>query len=181
MKLIFVTGNNKKLEEARKILSGFEIENTKLDIPEIQEEIHEVIKDKAKKATALMNKPCFVEDTSLCFNALKGLPGQYIKEFLDKLGLKGVCNLLATYDDKSAEAVCMVGYCEPGKEPVILEGKVKGAIVEPRGKIEFGWDPIFQPEGYEKTFAEMTQEEKNAISHRKKALIKFKEFLDKGE
>lgn len=177
MKLIFVTSNKEKIEEANKILEGFELENINLDLPELQGERNIVVKEKAKLAAEKLQKSCFVEDTSLCFEALKGLPGVYIREFSEKLGREGLVNLLAGHENKNAEAVAMIGYCEPGKDPVCFEGKTKGTIVNPRGD-RFWWDPIFQPEGHNKTFAEMTIEQKNIISHRKKALEKFREFLN---
>ena len=88
--------------------------------------------------------------------------------------------MLSPHNDKSAEAVAMIGYCEPGKDPMVFEGITKGKVVEPRGD-RFGFDPIFQPEGYDQTFAEMSQEEKNKISHRKKALNKFNDWLVKND
>jgi inosine triphosphate pyrophosphatase len=176
-KIYFVTGNENKLKEARQILSHFDIENVELDLPELQGEREEVILEKARLAAKQLGKTCFVDDTSLCFNALKGLPGVYIKHFLEKLGRKGLFNLLKPYEDKGGEAVAMIGYCEPGKDPIVFEGVTKGTIVEPKGD-RFGWDPIFQPDGYDQTYAEMSQEEKNEISHRKKALQKFNEWLE---
>jgi inosine triphosphate pyrophosphatase len=176
-KIYFVTGNENKLMEARQILTDFEIENVELDLPELQGEREEVILEKAKLAAKQLGKPCFVDDTSLCFNALNGLPGVYIKHFLEKLGREGLFKLLEPYEDKSAEAVAMIGYCEPGKDPIVFEGVTKGKIVEPKGD-RFGWDPVFQPEGYDVTYAEMDQEEKNKISHRKRSLQKFNKWLE---
>lgn len=177
-KLVFVTGNKDKLAEAKSILSNFQIDSVVLDIPEFQGNRDVVVKEKARLAAKKLGMSCFVDDTSLCFNALKSLPGIYIKEFLEKLGREGLVKLLSGFEDKSAEAVCMIGFCAPGKDPVCFEGITEGNIVSPRGD-KFGWDPIFQPFGYKKTFAEMSKEEKNKISHRKKALQKFKKFLDK--
>jgi XTP/dITP diphosphohydrolase len=73
-----------------------------------------------------------------------------------------------------------IGYCEPGKDVRIFRGEIDGRIVMPRGKSGFGWDVIFIPEGCTKTFGEMASEEKNKISHRKKAFEKFREFLSKN-
>lgn len=176
-KLIFVTGNKDKLEEAEKILDNFEVENVKLDLPELQGHRDVVIKEKVKLACEKLGKACFVDDTSLCFNALNDLPGVYTKDFIERIGKEGLVRLLGGFDDKSAKAVCMIGYCKFGKEPVCFEGIVKGKIVNARGE-RFDWDAIFQPDGYKQTFAEMEIEEKNKFSHRRKALMKFKEFLD---
>ena len=82
------------------------------------------------------------------------------------------------FEDRSAYAQCIFAYSEgPGKEPKLFVGRCDGQIVAPRGENMFGWDPIFQPNGYEQTFAEISAEEKNKISHRGKALEKVKAFL----
>ncbi|XP_026756001.2 inosine triphosphate pyrophosphatase [Galleria mellonella] len=183
--LTFVTGNVKKLEEVRAILGSnfpLEIVNHNLDLPELQGEIDEVSIRKCQEAARRLKKPVIVEDTSLCFNALKGLPGPYIKWFLEKLEPEGLYKLLTGWEDKSAEAVCTFAYC-PGNEAckdldvVIFQGKTKGTIVPPRGTRDFGWDCVFQPEGYDKTYAELPKEEKNKISHRYKALDKMKTYF----
>ena len=98
---------------------------------------------------------------------------------MDKLGRKGLHDLLAAFEDKTAYAQCIYAYCESAdSEPVLFVGKCEGTIVAPRGENMFGWDPIFQPKGFEQTFAEMDLEEKNKISHRGKALEQFKAFLE---
>ena len=120
-----------------------------------------------------------VEDTSLCFTALGGLPGVYIKWFLKSLGPDGLPRLISDWEDKSAAAVCMFGFTVgEGEEVKIFEGRTLGSIVSPpRGKRDFGWDPVFQPEGFDKTYAEMESETKNSISHRARALDKLKQFF----
>jgi inosine triphosphate pyrophosphatase len=178
MKVYFVTGNKNKFEEDKAILAEYDIgcEHIAMDVPEIQADPEEIAKYKAKYACDKTGKACFVDDTALCFNALNGLPGEYIKFFADKLGLQNLVKLLDGFEDKSAKAMAVVAYCEPGKEPVVFEGIVEGKIVSPRGE-RFVWDPIFQPKGYSQTYAEMPQEEKNKISHRKKAMEKFVKYL----
>ena len=86
-----------------------------------------------------------IEDTSLCFNALNGLPGPYIKSFLDGVGREGLFKMLGGFEDKTAIAECRVAYCRPGEEPKIFLGQCHGSIVEPRGDSNFGWDPVFMP------------------------------------
>ena len=117
-----------------------------------------------------------VEDTSLGFNALKGLPGPYIKWFLQKLGHDGLNDMLKGYSDKSGYAQCVFSLCFPGSEPVTFDGRCPGQIVPPRGPNDFGWDPIFQPDGYKTTFAEMSKDEKNKISHRARSLAMLKKW-----
>lgn len=176
--ICFITGNKNKLREATKILDDYKIESIKIDLDELQGERSYVAERKAKLAAEQLNKTVIVDDTALCFNALKGLPGIYIKHFLEKLGTIGLYNLVKDYDDKSADAVCSIGYCEPGKDPIVFEGICSGDIVGPKGKTDFGWDPIFMPKGQNKTYAELDNEIKNKISHRHKALMKLKHFLE---
>lgn len=168
----FVTGNAKKLEEVRAILGqSIPFQSLKLDLPELQGEPEDISKEKARIAAKEVNGPVLVEDTCLCFNALKGLPGPYIKWFLQKIGHEGLNNLLMAYEDKTAYAMCIFSLAlGPNTEPVTFVGKTLGRIVPARGPNDFGWDPIFQPHGYDQTYAEMPKEEKNKISHRGKAL-----------
>ncbi|KAF5333640.1 hypothetical protein D9611_002780 [Ephemerocybe angulata] len=181
-KLVFVTGNANKLKEVKYILSQgghpIEIVNEALDIPEIQGTTVEVAIDKCKRAAELLNGPCITEDTALGFTALGGLPGPYIKHFMVNLGHEGLNKLLDGFSDRGAEAICTFAYSAgPGTEPLIFEGRTAGEIVQSRGTKVFGWDAIFQPVGKEQTYAEMPADEKNAISHRGKALEKLRAFL----
>jgi inosine triphosphate pyrophosphatase len=184
--ITFVTGSKKKLEEVIAILGEgvtlpCDITNAKLDLPELQGEPEEVAAAKVKLAAEEVGGPALTEDTSLCFNALHGLPGVYVKWFMEKLGNDGLNNILTTYPDKTAYAQCIFAYCAgPGCEPITFVGRVAGKIVPARGSMGFGWDPVFEPEeSGGKTFAEMTQAEKNAISHRGRALAKVKEYFIK--
>ncbi|XP_042513242.1 inosine triphosphate pyrophosphatase [Macadamia integrifolia] len=181
--ITFVTGNAKKLEEVKSILgNSIPFQSLKLDLPELQGEPEEISKEKARLAAKEVQGTVLVEDTCLCFNALKGLPGPYIKWFLQKIGHEGLNNLLMAYEDKSAYAMCIFSLAlGPNVEPLTFVGKTSGKIVLPRGPNDFGWDPIFQPDGYEQTYAEMPKEEKNKISHRSKALALVKShFADAG-
>ncbi|RXH78486.1 hypothetical protein DVH24_002004 [Malus domestica] len=165
----FVTGNAKKLEEVRAILgTSIPFNSLKLDLPELQGEPEDISKEKARLAAIQVNGPVLVEDTCLCFNALKGLPG--------------LNNLLMAYEDKSAYALCSFSFTTgPSVEPITFLGKTPGRIVPARGPTDFGWDPVFQPDGYEQTYAEMPKEEKNKISHRFRALALVKShFAEAG-
>jgi inosine triphosphate pyrophosphatase len=106
------------------------------------------------------------------------LPGPYIKEFVSKMKLEDIAKLIDPFNNRSATAVCSIGYCEPTRKPVCIQGEIKGMIVKPRGESEFGWDPIFEPNGYNLTFAEMSPGDKNRISHRRLALEKFKKYIE---
>ena len=103
--------------------------------------------------------------------------GPYIKWFENALGPEGLHRMLEGWEDKSAYALCTFGYCDGSTEeaPVLLfQGRADGTIVSPRGPRDFGWDPCFQPLGYDLTFAEMPKDLKNSMSHRGKALEKLR-------
>ncbi|KAM8874824.1 inosine triphosphate pyrophosphatase isoform 2-T2 [Spinachia spinachia] len=159
--VVFVTGNAKKLEEVVQILGDkfpLKLVSRKIDLPELQGEPDEISIRKCEEAARQVDGPVVVEDTCLCFRALGGLPGPYIKWFLEKLQPEG------------------------RDEPVqLFTGKTEGHIVEPRGPRDFGWDPCFQPEGYDRTYAELPKEVKNTISHRYRALAAMSEHLCLGE
>ncbi|KAF7941403.1 hypothetical protein EAE99_001040 [Botrytis elliptica] len=175
--LNFITGNKNKLVEVKAILGDtIDLQSQSLDLVEIQGTIEEISSDKCRRAAEIIQGPVLVEDTCLCFNALKELPGPYIKWFMDKLGHDGLNNMLAGFSDKSAQAVCTFAYSEgPSHEPIIFQGRTDGKIVPARGPAAFGWDPIFEYEG--QTYAEMEKVEKNKISHRFRALEKLKTWL----
>ena len=181
--ITFVTGNINKLKEVREILinknmDNLNIVNQKLELPELQGEPEFVAREKCRLASNEIQGPVLSEDTSLCFNALGGLPGVYIKWFFKRLGLIGLNNLLEAYEDKSAYAQCIFAYSsEPGSEPILFIGRCHGTIIKQRGENGFGFDPIFLPDGETETFAELSTVKKNIISHRAKALQKVKEFL----
>lgn len=173
--IVFVTGNAKKLEEVVQILGEkfpFQLVAQKIDLPEYQGEPDEISIQKCQEAARLIQGPVIVEDTCLCFNALGGLPGPYIKWFLEKIKPEGLHKLLAGFEDKSAYALCTFAYSSGRMEdPVqLFRGKTLGQIVEPRGPRDFGWDPCFQPDGFDETYAELPKAVKNTISHRYRAL-----------
>ncbi|KAI7954470.1 hypothetical protein MJO28_004870 [Puccinia striiformis f. sp. tritici] len=183
LKLVFVTGNANKLREVKKILCSdissdaslkIEVESKALDLPEIQGSTQDVAREKSKAAAKLIGGPCITEDTALCFKAMGDLPGPYIKWFLEKLGLDGLNTMLEGFKNKEATALCTFAYCEPGKDPILFVGATQGTIVPPRGPTNFGWDPIFEVDGTGLTYAEMSSEQKNGLSHRSKALEKLR-------
>lgn len=182
-KLIFITGNPNKLREARKILSDCTVESRDVELPEIQEVNEQlIVEEKIRHALQLLDREVFVEDVSLCYDSLNGLPGSLVKWFVKKMGTRGLVDMLSAYDNKTAWAKCYIGYGIPARgkareKTFFFEGSVKGRIVEPEGKSKFGFDPIFLPDGHDKTFAQMTEEEKNKISHRRLALEKLRDFL----
>jgi len=175
--MIFATGNHNKLKEFESIL-GIKLNHSDLDLIEIQSvDIEEVAIHKAKQAYELLKEPVIVEDTGLYFEELNGLPGALVKFFIKKLTLDQICSLLK--DNRKAKAVTCIAYFD-GKEVQIFKGETKGEITtEPRGTNGFGWDPIFIPEGYTQTFAEITSEEKEHKFMRREAIEKLKSAIDK--
>jgi len=177
----FVTGNQKKLEEVVRILGDqfpFPLKNKKLDLPELQGEPAEVSIEKCRLASLEVDGPVMVEDTSLCFNALGGLPGVYIKWFLEKTGHEGLNNLLAAYEDKSAYAQCIFAFCpKRGEDIKVFVGRTEGKIVQARGPTDFGWDPVFEPDGEGLTYAELPKDRKNEISHRFRSLDLLRAYV----
>ncbi|KAL6780683.1 hypothetical protein ACKKBF_B12175 [Auxenochlorella protothecoides x Auxenochlorella symbiontica] len=179
----FTTGNKNKLAEVRAILGEqgqlpFNVEAVSVDMPELQGEPEEIAKEKCRLAALQVKGPVFVEDTCLCFNAYKGLPGPYVKWFLEKLGHDGLNRMLHGFDDKTGYALCTFAYSDgPDAEPHVFMGRTDGTIVPARGPTTFGWDPIFQPSGFDQTYAEMEKAAKNAISHRRRALDKLRHHL----
>ncbi|XP_029905873.1 inosine triphosphate pyrophosphatase [Myripristis murdjan] len=182
--VVFVTGNAKKLEEVIQILGDkfpYKLVSKKIDLPEYQGEPDEISIQKCNEAARQIDGPVIVEDTCLCFRALGGLPGPYIKWFLDKLKPEGLFKLLAGFEDKSAWALCTFAFSAGKDQPVkLFRGITEGCIVEPRGPRDFGWDPCFQPDGYDKTYAELPKEVKNSISHRYRALAAMSEHFSQS-
>jgi len=184
--LTFVTGNKKKLEEVQRILTmnvedlKVDITNKKLDLPELQgNDPIEIAIEKCKLAVDEIQGPVFIEDTSLCFNALNGMPGVYIKWFLQRCGHEGLNKMLDGFEDRSAYAQTIIAFTSRvGGEVMVFDGRTDGNIVRPRGPLDFGWDPVFEPlEGKGKTYAEMNKDEKNNISHRGRSFAKFRNYL----
>ena len=179
-KLVFVTGNANKLRETQAAIGdSITIEAHSLDLPEYQGEPREIAAKKARDAYAIIKAPVIVEDTSLCFNAFGGLPGPYIKWFLENLKPEGLYKMLSAFEDKSAYAQCVFAYFDGAtmKDPIWFDGRCRGTIVPPTVTSKFGWDPIFKPEGYDVTYAEMDTAEKLRISHRGLAIEMMKAYF----
>jgi inosine triphosphate pyrophosphatase len=180
--ILFITGNNDKFREFSEIITSVKLERKDIDLPELQGTPEQIAKEKAKLACTMLNKPCFVDDTSLSFDEWGILPGPYIKHFLEYIGVHKLSRtLFSSTKNRKAKAITSIGYCEPGKEPVCIQGITEGRISLPKGDKNFkkGWDQIFIPDGSNKTFAEMPSEEKHSFSQRKKAIILFEKFLEK--
>jgi XTP/dITP diphosphohydrolase len=175
----FATGNPNKLREAREIL-GIEIEQADPgELEEIQTiYVEEIIRHKAEEAYKKIKAPLIVEDTGLIFHAWNGLPGALIKWFLKTVDNEGLIRMLGEEKDRGALAQCFIAYHD-GSEARIVKGEITGTIAASvRGERGFGWDKIFIPEGHDRTFGEMSAEEKNSFSMRKRAFINLKKLID---
>lgn len=189
-KIIFSTNNEHKLEEVRSILGKYyQVLSLKdigedVDIPETGDTLEE---NAMIKANYLWNKyhiNCFSDDTGLEVRALNNAPGVYSARYAgdQKNSSDNVAKLLAELKDKEdrkAQFRTIIALIKDGKK-YLFEGKVEGTITDaPKGSSGFGYDPIFQPDGYDKTFAELNLEEKNQISHRARAIQQLVLFLAK--
>ncbi|MDW3211952.1 MAG: non-canonical purine NTP diphosphatase [Reichenbachiella sp.] len=188
MKICFATHNENKLREINEIISDYDIVGLNEigcteEIPETGTTLSENSKIKADFVTANYSISCFADDTGLEVEALNGEPGVYSARYAgnerDNLAnINLLLKKLETHSNKSARFRTMITLNLEG-ETYQFEGIVNGAIVsELKGEKGFGYDPIFIPEGYNRTFAEMSSEEKNAISHRGRAVAKLVQFLE---
>lgn len=189
-KLVFATNNLHKLTEIKAIL-GEQIDilslndiNCHVDIPETANTLEGNAKMKAEYIYNHYHLDCFADDTGLEVKALNGVPGIYSARYageghdsqanMKKLleNLKGITNREAQF----RTAICLI----EGGEEHLFEGLVKGKIIEEkRGEAGFGYDPVFVPDGYDQTFAELGEDIKNQISHRARAVEKLCDYLTK--
>lgn len=169
MSWVFVTGNANKHREAEAIL-GRPLERIAIDLPEIQAATtREVASIKARAAFEQLNRPVIVEDAGFELAALNGFPGPFIKYWEQLGGLESICRTVDGLGDRGAAAVCVLGVCDAGGARVV-EGRIRGTIpASPRGSNGFGWDAIFIPEGHDRTFGEMSADDKASMSHRRRA------------
>ena len=188
-KLVFATNNAHKLEEIRAILGdkvgilSLNDINCHADIPETADTLQGNAALKAQYIFENYGLDCFADDTGLEVEALNGAPGIYSARYADGEGHDSEANmkkLLSEMQDKENRkarfrtVICLI---EDGKEH-FFEGIVNGSIIrERKGGAGFGYDPIFMPDGYSETFAEMGNDEKNKISHRARAVQKLCEYL----
>ncbi len=195
MELVIATKNKKKIEEIRRITSDMNIKIlTPDDFPEFPDVIEDGLsfsENAAKKSLAAAKytgKASLSDDSGLEVYALGGKPGVFSARFAgegatDSENVKKLLDKMKDIDDKDRKArfVCCIALTTHDFKTYFFEGTVNGSIIrEPRGVNGFGYDPVFVPEGKLKTFAEMSDLEKDAISHRGSALFKLREFLKAG-
>ncbi|WP_419241044.1 non-canonical purine NTP pyrophosphatase [Cardinium endosymbiont of Nabis limbatus] len=181
----FVTSNLLKLQQVRAILGNdppFKLVHHSLELPELQASLDEIAINKCITAAAIVDDTVLVEDTALTFSSLNGLPGPYIKTFIQQIGLEGLIRILSDYEDKTAIATSTFAYTEGRNQPVkLFTGTMHGKITKPTSSIphQANWQSIFQPEGYTTSYAMIEQDQTNKISHRYKALMLLIDYLTK--
>ncbi len=184
MKIYFATHNPGKVREFKEILKGVcELEHIEVEYAEIQsDDPEEVARTSAKLLAEKYKKPIVVEDSGLFIDALRGFPGVYSAPVHKQIGLKGIMKLMEGIHSRGCEYRSAVGFCVPGQEPMSFLGKEKGTIAEKeRGRYGFGHDPIFIPEGSDKTYGEMKDAEKKK-KFRKMAVMQLIGYLnEEGE
>ena len=187
-KLLFATNNAHKLREIREI-AGNEYEIVSLKDVSFEGEIpepHETIEENAvQKARYIFNNShidCFADDTGLEIDALDGRPGVYSARYAGEGcsfddNIRKVLKELEGVENRKARFRCVICLISDGKE-YLFEGRIEGTIAEaPYGKGGFGYDPVFVPDSYSQSFAEMPAYLKNGISHRGRAMTKMMNFL----
>jgi len=182
--VFFATSNINKFNEARSILSpyGFTVALLRAKGCEIQSDnLKEIAQTSAINAYKQSRLPIFVEDAGLFIDVLSGFPGPYSAYVYKTIHNSGILRLMEDAKDRRAKFQSVIAYYDETLcEPQCFEGESNGEITlterRLQGKAVFGFDPIFQPAGSSKSFAEMTIEEKNGFSHRARAIRKFAEW-----
>lgn len=192
--IIFASHNQGKITEIRQILTPLGIKIISADeenLPDVEETGVTFEENAALKAVTiakLKNVPCLADDSGLCVDALDGRPGVYSARYAPNRDFKKAMEMLlaemqvSKNQSRDAHFSCVIVLGYPDGSYKAFEGRVDGKIAfKARGESGFGFDPVFVPDGYEKTFAELGSEVKNKISHRGRALQKLTAFFkDKG-
>ena len=191
--LIFASHNKGKIIEIQQILAPFSITlKTALDmnLPDVEENGKTFTENALLKARTIANKtgfPCLADDSGLCVEALNGAPGVFSARYAPNRDFKqGMTKLLSeisasTNKSRRAYFCCVLSLAYPCGQYELFEGKVDGSIAQkPMGEGGFGYDPLFIPDGYEQSFAQLGAEVKNKISHRARALQKFLTYLQES-
>jgi XTP/dITP diphosphohydrolase len=174
--LILLSKNEFKLRELFPLFQKHDIllESSPIEKIEVRSDDVEIVaREAVKHAFSLLKKPVVVDDTGLYIECLNGFPRAYPAFVLDTIGKAGVLTLMRDTENRRAFFVTAVGYCDENG-PLTFIGKTEGVIAEcERGTGGFGYDPIFIPDGFNRTYAELSFDQKIAISHRTKAFNKF--------
>lgn len=192
MKIVFATNNTHKLEEIRCMLRGSHqiVSLAEIgcheDIPEEQDTLEGNALQKARYIKQHYGYDCFADDTGLEIDALGGRPGVYSARYAgeakdSEANMRKVLAEMQGHSDRRARFRTVIALIL-GNEEHLFEGKVEGEILTARqGSAGFGYDPVFRPDGYDRSFAEMDPDTKNSISHRGEATRKLAAFLNATE
>lgn len=185
-KLVVASHNDGKIAEIKTLLTplNIEVQSAKelrlADVEETGKTFDENAKLKAEAISLMCGLPCLADDSGLCIDALNGRPGVYSARYAPnrdfKEGIKMLLNEMkeSGSNNRNAHFTCVLALALPNEKVKIFEGRVDGTIAEkPKGDNGFGYDPIFIPEGYTESFAELNGEIKNSMSHRGRALEKL--------
>jgi len=179
--LDFITSNKGKLKEAQAALGplGYDVRQKDIGYPEVQADtLEEVARFGMEQVKARVEGAFILEDSGIFIEPLGGFPGVYSAYVMKTVGNPGILKLLGDRKDRGAAFMSCFGYFDPKKGPMVAKGECKGTIsMSIRGKQGFGYDPIFIPEGDDRTFGQMTLEEKNRVSHRGRSLKALVELL----
>ena len=188
--ILFFSHNQKKIVEVKQIFKDSKIKVYDLNAFEKTKDPKETgatfssnAKIKSKYGQNLFNMPCFADDSGFCVEALKKNPGVKSKRFLEKFSnnkaaFEYIISNVVKKKNNKAFFITAISLTLKENHHIIFIGKISGTVsLEPKGVNGFGYDPIFIPENHIKTFAEMSLEEKNVISHRKIAITKLRSFL----
>jgi len=193
-KLVFASHNSGKIAEIKKILAPLKItvlSAQDMELPDVEETGSTFAQNsllKSRTIAEITGLPCLADDSGLCVDALGGAPGVFSARYapnrdFDK-GMDKLLTEMANSPDKSRKAhfSCVVSLAFPDGKAETFEGCVNGVIAEKKlcGNEGFGYDPLFIPDGYDCSFAQMGKEEKNKISHRGRAMRKFLDYLQKN-
>lgn len=189
--IVFASHNEGKIKEIKKLLAPYGIKvKSALDmnLPDVEETgktFEENSLLKSRTIAKLVNMPCLADDSGLCVDALNGAPGVYSARYAPNRDFdKGMEKLLAEMEkspnkNRNAHFSCVISLAWPDGQYKVFAGQVDGKIAfHKMGACGFGYDPLFVPEGFTSSFAQMSQEEKNKISHRGRAVEKLKDFLN---
>jgi XTP/dITP diphosphohydrolase len=190
MELVLATRNRKKIEEITRITDGLEVKILTLadfpECPEVLEDGTTFEENAVKKAVSVARcsgKPALADDSGLEVAVLNNAPGTLSARYAgepadDKRNIEKLLQEMRSIGERRARFVCCVAFALPGHTVHVFHGYTDGSIgKEQRGSNGFGYDPVFYPSGSPRTFAEMTDDEKDAVSHRGRALDAFKRFI----
>ncbi|MFW9957753.1 MAG: XTP/dITP diphosphatase [Candidatus Odinarchaeota archaeon] len=177
-RIVLVTQNKHKLAELKPLFDEFNVpfDTTDLEKLEIQsQDVEDIALTAAKHAHGILNRPVVVDDTGFFVSVLNDFPGSYAAYVLETIGYQGILRLIEGASDRSARFVTAVAFCDENNLKSFI-GQMSGTISEvPSGEGGFGYDPIFIPDGFSTTYAQLSLSEKVQISHRTRA---FRAFLE---